>query len=71
MTDHTVVSREEWQATREESLQREKDVTSTSEAWEEIVAESAPGGASDFNTKMIEEFRANEDASAGHGPTPC
>ena len=23
------------------------------------MAESAPGGASDFNTKMIEEFRAN------------
>ena len=35
-------------------------MTSTSKAREEIVANSAPGGASDFNTKMIEEFRANE-----------
>jgi deazaflavin-dependent oxidoreductase (nitroreductase family) len=34
-------------------------MTSTSKAREEIVADSAPGGASDFNTKMIEEFRAN------------
>jgi deazaflavin-dependent oxidoreductase (nitroreductase family) len=29
------------------------------------VAESAPGGASDFNTKMIEEFRANEGRVGG------
>jgi deazaflavin-dependent oxidoreductase (nitroreductase family) len=34
-------------------------MTSMSEAWEEIVVESAPGAASDFNTTMIEEFRAN------------
>jgi deazaflavin-dependent oxidoreductase (nitroreductase family) len=34
-------------------------MTSTSKAWEEIVANSAPGRASDFNTEMIEEFRAN------------
>ena len=45
-------------------------MTSTPKAWEEIVADSAPGGASDFNTKMIEEFRANEGRVAGHGPTP-
>jgi len=29
MTDHKVVSREEWQAAREELLQREKDRLST------------------------------------------
>ena len=29
------------------------------------MAESAPGGASDFNTKMIEEFRANEGRVGG------
>ena len=40
-------------------------MTSTSKAWEEIVANSAPGGASDFNTKMIEEFRANEGRAGG------
>jgi deazaflavin-dependent oxidoreductase (nitroreductase family) len=40
-------------------------MTSTSKAWEEIVADSAPGGASDFNTKMIEEFRANEGRVGG------
>src|ERR1700746_3856237 len=40
-------------------------MTSTSEAWEKIVADSAPGGASDFNTKMIEEFRANEGRVGG------
>ena len=34
-------------------------MTSMSKAGEEIVVESAPGGASDFNTTMIEEFRAN------------
>jgi deazaflavin-dependent oxidoreductase (nitroreductase family) len=34
-------------------------MTSTSKAWQEMAAESAPGGASNFNTKMIEEFRAN------------
>ena len=32
---------------------------STSEALEEIVANSAPGEANDYNTKIIEEFRAN------------
>jgi deazaflavin-dependent oxidoreductase (nitroreductase family) len=36
-----------------------------SKAWEEIVANSAPGGTSDFNTKMIEEFRANEGRVSG------
>ncbi len=35
-------------------------MASTPKASEEIVADSAPGGASDFNTTMIEEFRANE-----------
>jgi deazaflavin-dependent oxidoreductase (nitroreductase family) len=40
-------------------------MTSTSRAWEEIVADSAPGGASDFNTKMIAEFRANEGRVGG------
>jgi deazaflavin-dependent oxidoreductase (nitroreductase family) len=35
------------------------------EAREEIVANSAPGGASDFNTMMIEEFRANEGRVGG------
>ena len=29
------------------------------------MADSAPGGASDFNTKMIEEFRANEGRVGG------
>jgi hypothetical protein len=29
------------------------------------VADSAPGGASDFNSKMIEEFRANEGRVGG------
>jgi deazaflavin-dependent oxidoreductase (nitroreductase family) len=40
-------------------------MTSTSRAWEEIVADSAPGGASDFNTKMIAELRANEGRVGG------
>jgi deazaflavin-dependent oxidoreductase (nitroreductase family) len=40
-------------------------MTSTSKTREEIVAESAPGGASDINTKMIEEFRANEGRVGG------
>ena len=35
-------------------------MTSTSKALEETVAKSAPGMASDFNAKIIEEFRANE-----------
>ena len=35
------------------------------EAWEEIVANSAPGEASDPNTTMIEEFRANEGRVGG------
>src|ERR1700745_1466098 len=34
-------------------------------ASEEIVANSAPGGGSDFNTKMIKEFRANEGRVGG------
>jgi hypothetical protein len=42
-------------------------MTSTSKAWE-IVADTAPGGASDLNTKMIEEFRANEDCVGGPWP---
>ena len=29
------------------------------------MADSAPGGASDFNTKMIEEFRANKGRVGG------
>jgi deazaflavin-dependent oxidoreductase (nitroreductase family) len=29
------------------------------------VADSAPGGASDFNTKIIEEFRANQGRVGG------
>ena len=40
-------------------------MTSMSKAWEEIVANSAPGGTRDFNTKMIEEFRANEGRVSG------
>ncbi len=40
-------------------------MTSTSKAWEETVANSAPGGASDYNTKIIEEFRANEGRVGG------
>ena len=40
-------------------------MTSTSKAWEEIVAESAPSGASDYNTTMIEEFRANQGRAGG------
>jgi deazaflavin-dependent oxidoreductase (nitroreductase family) len=31
----------------------------------DIVANSAPSGTSDFNTKMIEEFRANEGRVGG------
>jgi deazaflavin-dependent oxidoreductase (nitroreductase family) len=31
----------------------------------DIVANSAPSGTSDFNTKMIEEFRANEGRLGG------
>jgi deazaflavin-dependent oxidoreductase (nitroreductase family) len=32
---------------------------------EEIMANSAPGGANDFNTEIIEEFRANEGRVGG------
>jgi len=32
---------------------------------EETIANSAPGGASDYNTKIIEEFRANEGRVGG------
>jgi deazaflavin-dependent oxidoreductase (nitroreductase family) len=32
---------------------------------EEIMANSAPGGANDFNTKIIEEFRANQGRVGG------
>jgi deazaflavin-dependent oxidoreductase (nitroreductase family) len=61
MTDHQVVSREERQAAREELRSRPGFgvMTSTPEALEEIVANSAPSGGGDFNTKIIEEFRAN------------
>jgi deazaflavin-dependent oxidoreductase (nitroreductase family) len=34
-------------------------------ALEEIMANSAPGGANDFNTKIIEEFRTNEGRVGG------
>jgi deazaflavin-dependent oxidoreductase (nitroreductase family) len=34
-------------------------------ALEEIMANSAPGGANDFNTKIVEEFRANEGRVGG------
>ncbi len=40
-------------------------MTSTSKAPEEIVADSAPGEASDFNAKIIEEFRANQGRVGG------
>ena len=40
-------------------------MTSTSKALEETVAKSAPGMASDFNAKIIEEFRANEGNVGG------
>jgi deazaflavin-dependent oxidoreductase (nitroreductase family) len=36
-----------------------------SNAWEEIMADSAAGVASDFNTRVIEEFRANEGRVGG------
>ncbi len=32
------------------------------------MANSAPGGASDYNTKIIEEFRANEGRVGGSLP---
>jgi hypothetical protein len=31
------------------------------------MANPAPSGTDDYNTKIIEEFRANGDALAGHG----
>jgi deazaflavin-dependent oxidoreductase (nitroreductase family) len=34
-------------------------IRSTSDASEEIMAKSVPGGAGDYNTTIIEEFRAN------------
>jgi deazaflavin-dependent oxidoreductase (nitroreductase family) len=40
-------------------------MTSTPKASEETVAKSPPGGASDFNTKIIEEFRANQGHVGG------
>ena len=40
-------------------------MTSTSEAVEEIVANSAPGEANAYNAKIIEEFRANEGRVGG------
>jgi deazaflavin-dependent oxidoreductase (nitroreductase family) len=39
-------------------------MTSTSKAWE-IVADTTPRGPGDFNTKIIEEFRANEGRVGG------
>jgi deazaflavin-dependent oxidoreductase (nitroreductase family) len=40
-------------------------MTSTPKAGGEIVADTAPGGASDFNTRMIREFRANKGHVGG------
>lgn len=40
-------------------------MTSMSKAREEIVADTAPGLAGDFNTKMIQEFRANQGRVGG------
>jgi deazaflavin-dependent oxidoreductase (nitroreductase family) len=40
-------------------------MTSTSKAGQEIVATSAPDGASDVNAKIIEEFRADEGRIGG------
>ena len=40
-------------------------MTSTSEALEEIVANSAPGEPNDYNAKIIAEFRANEGRVGG------
>jgi deazaflavin-dependent oxidoreductase (nitroreductase family) len=40
-------------------------MTSTPKAWDEIVADSAPGRASDYNTKIIEEFRASQGRVGG------
>ena len=34
------------------------------------MANSFPGGASDYNAKIIDESRANQGASAGHGRAP-
>ena len=35
------------------------------------MANSAPSGPNDYNTKIIEEFRGRMgDASAGHGSAP-
>ncbi len=34
------------------------------------MANSAAGGASDYNSEIIKEFRANQDASAGCGRAP-
>jgi len=45
-------------------------MTSTRKALEEIMADTAPGEASDFNTKIIEEFRANRGRVAGHWLAP-
>ena len=40
-------------------------MTNTSKASEEIVAKSAPDETSDFNTKIIDEFRGNEGHVGG------
>ena len=40
-------------------------MTSTRKALEEIMTNSVQGGASDFNTKIIEEFRANKGRIGG------
>jgi deazaflavin-dependent oxidoreductase (nitroreductase family) len=40
-------------------------MTATSDALEEIMANSAPGEANGYNAKIIEEFRANEGRVGG------
>jgi deazaflavin-dependent oxidoreductase (nitroreductase family) len=40
-------------------------MTSTPKALEEIMADTAPAGASNSNTKIIEEFRANQGRVGG------
>jgi deazaflavin-dependent oxidoreductase (nitroreductase family) len=40
-------------------------MTSTPDGLEETMGNSAPGAASDYNTKIIEQFRANEGRVGG------
>ena len=49
MTDHKVVSREEWQAARDELLQREKQHTRLGTRWRASAA-SCPGSRSRNST---------------------